>query len=473
MKRLPQFFTVILALLLVFALTVGAFALTYGQEYQQYQQESAQLYSDVPTTHWASRAIQICTERGWFTGYPDGTFHPDDLIRRNEAIKVFVEAIGIALDTKADLTYSDTANNWAKYYIEAGKHLLPNYGDSYFRLEQTITREDTVYALVTAWHYVSETVNADQSVLNMFSDTNSISEAIKPYMAVAVMEGLVAGFPDGTIAAQKGLSRAEFATLLSRALEHGYGPDLLIVSSDSGNTEGSAMTPTPTPEQTSMPETTPTPMPTPKPTPTSTPTPTPKPTPAPTPTPKPTPAPTPTPKPTPEPEPEEPGLPSGTVVNLEELKPTKSKAYSMLRNEDAVFTKTNQTVQAFNRLSLTWKRGYQCYSSSVNDSGYVVYDLSGQYSELNGKFDIKTETWSKVGIGLAFISVDQWGSETLLAQYFTKYGKDPVTIHIDLTDVENLKIMRLPSDHSDWPYDRQTYSSAQNAELYNVTLTVK
>lgn len=492
MKSIKKLCTTALTLALTFALMTDALALPYGQEYQQYQQEDTQLYSDVPTTHWASQGIQICTERGWFTGYPDGTFHPEDLIRRNEAVKVFVEAIGIQVDTEAALTYSDTANDWAKYYIEAGKHLFPNYGSSNFRPEQTITREDTIYALVTAWHYVSETENADQSVLNMFSDTSSISEAIKPYMAVAVKEGLVAGFPDGTIAAQKGLSRAEFATLLSRALEHGYGPDLLIVGPDNGNTEGSIATPAPTPEPTSTPTPTPaptstpeptpalTPEPTPTPTPTPTPEPTPTPTPKPTATPKPTPAPTPTPEPTPEPEPEEPGLPSGTVVNLEDLEATKWQYRAMLTGEDAELKKQDKVITPANRLSLRYYGYKETYSnpSSIGKSGYVVYALDGEYSTLNGTFDISyTKRRDKGGVGIAFYSVDKWGDENLIQRYFTKTsekGEEAVTVQIDLTGVDVLKIIRIPDGDERWPYDSNIYDSFERcAELYDVTLTVK
>lgn len=186
-------------------------------------------YSDVPETHWAYSAIQICSQRAWFGGYPDGTFGPERLIQRDEAAKVFAQALGLTVEENPTLSFTDTADNWARGYIEATKSLFPNtanfQGTLSFRPEQTITREETVYALVVAWRYASRTINADQSVLDMFSDAYSISAGVKPYVAVAVQEGLVAGLPDGTIGAQKGLTRAEFATLLARALNHGYGPD--------------------------------------------------------------------------------------------------------------------------------------------------------------------------------------------------------------------------------------------------------
>ena len=222
----------ILAMVLVLALAIALFApaalaLPYGAEHQGYYNEAVQQYADVPTTHWAYAAIADCSQRDWFEGYPDSTFRPNQKISRAEAAKVFCKAMG--LTPQSGNSFVDTENHWAAEFIEATKVLFPNVqnlqGTSSFRPNQTITREETVYALVVAWRYASKTKNADWSVLNMFRDTDSISEAIKPYMAVAVEEGLVSGFEDDTIRAQDGLSRAQFATLLYRALNHGYGPD--------------------------------------------------------------------------------------------------------------------------------------------------------------------------------------------------------------------------------------------------------
>ena len=45
-------------------------------------------FSDVPETHWASSAISAGTSAGWLSGYPDGTFRPDQNITRLEAVKM-------------------------------------------------------------------------------------------------------------------------------------------------------------------------------------------------------------------------------------------------------------------------------------------------------------------------------------------------------------------------------------------------
>lgn len=224
--------TVLLAIALMASLCTGA-AFGYAEEYEGYNPEAQQQYSDVPAKHWAFESIATCSQRDWFNGYPDGTFKPGNQIRRDEAAKVFAVALALPIEKSPTISFTDTGSNWAKSYIEATKNLFPNTttlaGTSAFRPEQTITREETIYALVVAWRYVSETTNADLSVLNMFSDKNSVSEAVKPYAAVAVSKGLISGIPDGkggsTIQGQTGLSRAEFATMLARALKMGIGDE--------------------------------------------------------------------------------------------------------------------------------------------------------------------------------------------------------------------------------------------------------
>ena len=74
---------------------LNVFALGYGSEWAGYEESYSQSYSDVPETHWANDAIQRVTEKNWFSGYPDGSFRPNDSITRAEALKVFVVFLGL------------------------------------------------------------------------------------------------------------------------------------------------------------------------------------------------------------------------------------------------------------------------------------------------------------------------------------------------------------------------------------------
>lgn len=222
----------ILALLIAAATALvsgaNALALDYGAEWANYEKDNNQIYSDVPSDHWAFDAIKRSSDVNWFNGYPDGTFKPNNKINRAEGMKVFVTFLGLKLETVTETSYHDVKpTDWYAPYIEAGKKLYiqkPAFnGDIPFNPNMPLTREDAIHALVIALKYNNEVEFADQSILNMFKDANSISASLKPYVAVAVDKGLVAGMNDGTIRAQDPLTRAQFATLLYRASTIGYG----------------------------------------------------------------------------------------------------------------------------------------------------------------------------------------------------------------------------------------------------------
>ena len=62
-------------------------------------------FSDVPANHWAVKYINSAAEKGWITGYPDGTFKPEAYITRAEVVTL----VGRILDREADSAYL-TAN---------------------------------------------------------------------------------------------------------------------------------------------------------------------------------------------------------------------------------------------------------------------------------------------------------------------------------------------------------------------------
>ena len=51
-------------------------------------------FSDVSPTHWAGNAIALAQEKGWVTGYPDGSFRPEQGVTRAEAVAVINRFLG-------------------------------------------------------------------------------------------------------------------------------------------------------------------------------------------------------------------------------------------------------------------------------------------------------------------------------------------------------------------------------------------
>jgi hypothetical protein len=114
-------------------------------------------FPDVPASHFAAAAIAKAQELGWVKGYSDGTFHPNQLINRAEALKIILlstfsegEIVGmgggdVSMFTDIDATawYSDyVAYGVSKGFISGYKNAdgTPN---GLFGPGKNITRAET------------------------------------------------------------------------------------------------------------------------------------------------------------------------------------------------------------------------------------------------------------------------------------------------------------------------------------------
>lgn len=225
--------TILTAILLMSQ--IGAFA----KDYSDYPQK----FWDVPKGHWAFEYISELVDKGVISGYEDGSFRPDNTVTRAEWAKIMVLAAGLPVSDNS-VYFRDMDGHWANVYINTAKDYLAAYTDGTFKPNQAAVREDVTVSMVKLKGY--DISNVDYSYLNHFSDTSSISNSLKVYVAIAIEKELINGFEDGTFRGQDTLTRAEAATLLWRAFQ--YGSDNKVV-----DTSEAAATPDPTSTPTSAP----------------------------------------------------------------------------------------------------------------------------------------------------------------------------------------------------------------------------
>ncbi|MDY6314941.1 MAG: S-layer homology domain-containing protein [Clostridia bacterium] len=211
------------------------------------QKDYPQKFWDVPKDHWAFNYIAELVNKGVLAGYEDGSFKPDATVTRAEWAKIMVLAAGLPTSDN-NVYFTDMQNHWANIYVNTAKNYLAAYTDGTFKPDQAAVREDVTVSLVKLKGYDINSV--DYSYLSQFKDTNSISNSLKAYVAVAIQNNLISGFDDNTFRGQDTLTRAEAATLLWKAFQSGSNNKVV----DTPNTPVSNTTSTVTPEPTEKPK---------------------------------------------------------------------------------------------------------------------------------------------------------------------------------------------------------------------------
>ena len=155
-------------------------------------------YSDVSEDAWYNNAVSTLSNAGIIDGYEDGTFKPDGNITRAEFATIAVRFFEATYDG-GDL-FSDIAGHWAQDYINeaANAGIVDGYPDGTFQPQQLITRAEAVTMvnrtidrhpdadhlledmitwpdnLETAWYYeqVQEATNSHAYTMNTDDEQN-------------------------------------------------------------------------------------------------------------------------------------------------------------------------------------------------------------------------------------------------------------------------------------------------------------
>ncbi|SHH11666.1 Listeria/Bacterioides repeat-containing protein [Anaerosphaera aminiphila DSM 21120] len=123
---------------------------------------------------WYSEAINYVVNKGLISGYPDGTFKPNANITRAE----FAQMISGYVTVGGSATnFKDVNDHWAKEAIEKlyGNKSVTGYPDGTFKPNDEITRAEAVTILNSVFGRVSNTQSFDsvKSSLKSFGDVKS------------------------------------------------------------------------------------------------------------------------------------------------------------------------------------------------------------------------------------------------------------------------------------------------------------
>lgn len=109
--------------------------------------EAALGYNDVAATHWAGASIRFATDHALMDGYPTGEFKPEAGITRAEMAAVIARYK--KLSSTGGAGFADVDGHWASQLIAQVQSAgyLKGYEDGTFRPEQLLTRAEAVTIL--------------------------------------------------------------------------------------------------------------------------------------------------------------------------------------------------------------------------------------------------------------------------------------------------------------------------------------
>lgn len=178
-------------------------------------------FNDMAAYGWAIPSVEFLADYGITTGAGTGaTFSPAGKMTRGDYVLMLCRAFGFT--STQTVSFPDVpADSYYATALAAAKEKGIVTADSTgaFHPTDPVTREDSMVFLYRALQAANRTVpQADQSVLNRFSDHAAVSQSALPAVAAMVQAGVIQGNGAGQLNPGGTLTRAEMAVILHRGL---------------------------------------------------------------------------------------------------------------------------------------------------------------------------------------------------------------------------------------------------------------
>lgn len=187
-------------------------------------------FTDVTAAHWANANVRKIANLGYFSGYEDGTFRPDNQITHEEFLKVIVD-LGVDGDVNDAPANPASANwaSWAQPYLntalDAG--IVKADDTDLLAVNTPITRGEMAKVIGRLNEY-NNTANTTTADVSGIADWNAIPDEYKNYVAAAYSDGILAGYDDGTFKSDRSLTRAEASSVIVKLIDKDEPTDTVL-----------------------------------------------------------------------------------------------------------------------------------------------------------------------------------------------------------------------------------------------------
>ena len=198
-----------------YTFTMPAAAVTVKAVFAAQETDPDFPFADVAKGSWYYEGVRYAYENGLMSGTGEGTFSPDLPTGRGMLVTILYRLAGSPAAGSASFT--DVAKG--QWYADgvawaSANGVVSGYPDGSFRPNDTITREQMA-AILYQYARIQGKLDDSRADLSIFSDLDSLSAYAKEPMSWAVAQGLFSGVSADTLAPGGSTTRAQAAVILT------------------------------------------------------------------------------------------------------------------------------------------------------------------------------------------------------------------------------------------------------------------
>ncbi len=175
-------------------------------------------FKDVPGTSWAFSAIADLSARGLITGKADGLFHPDQPLTRAEFAVLMCKTLGVQAPPPASAPFRDvSANHWAAGSIATAVSTgwLSGYPGGSFRPDEPVSMAQVLAVIARSQHWQQSTIPPYSGI----PSSSWFAPAVAACFAKGIIRSPDPGIEtNGQLNLESPCTRAQACVLLSRLL---------------------------------------------------------------------------------------------------------------------------------------------------------------------------------------------------------------------------------------------------------------
>ena len=187
------------------------------EEKPEVQPEEKELYTDVPKEHWSYEAVSYMTKAGIINGFGDSSFRPEQLVTREEFAKMVCVALKLNRTERFKNFTDASPDGWYDEYLQSisAYGIMVGNDDGSFGIGKTLSRQELA---VTALRIVkSGLLDKSFSKLEESGEFDDLSDA-SAYARASISEikdlGIVNGMGNNRFAPMESVTRAQAAQII-------------------------------------------------------------------------------------------------------------------------------------------------------------------------------------------------------------------------------------------------------------------